>query len=126
MDYGAPPVNFQLSNKSNKNLSDISDIKDNLFSNTFNINNKINLNKEINIDKNKEENKIRININSEKLELLTHANLVELIQFIEYTCDLTLNDQRYENKTYNIFKIIKNKDKKCYDIIIDDNAKLFK
>ena len=126
MDYGAPPVNFQLNNNPNKNLSEISNIKENSFSDTFNINNKINLNNEIKVNKNKEENKIRININSKKLELLTHSNLVELIQFIEYTCDLTLNDQRYENKTYNIFKIIKNKDKKCYDIIIDDNAQLFK
>ena len=126
MDYGAPPVNFQLSNNLNKNLSEISNIKENSFSDTFNINNKINLNNEININKNKEGNKIRININSKKLELLTHSNLVESIQFIEYTCDLTLNDQRYENKTYNIFKIIKNEEKKCYDIIIDDNAQLFK
>ena len=126
MDYGAPPVNFQLSNNPNKNLSDIFDIKDNSFSNTLYINNKINLNNKIKLNKNSEENKVRININSEKLELLTHSNLVELIQFIEYTCDLTLNDQRYENKTHDIFKIIKNKDKKCYDIIIADNSQQFK
>ena len=71
---------------------------------------------------NEEKNKISISIDSEKLELLEQKNLVELIQFIEYTCDLTLNDKRYENKSYNIFKIIKSKDKKGYEIIIDDKT----
>ena len=38
---------------------------------------------------------------------------------IEFTCDIYLNDSRYVNKTCNIFKIIKNKEKRRYEIIID-------
>ena len=52
---------------------------------------------------------------------MEHKYLVELIQLIEYACDLSLNDYRYADKTYGIFKIIKNEEKKGYDIIINDN-----
>ena len=41
-----------------------------------------------------------------------------------YTCDLNLNDERYINTTYNIFKIIRNVEKNAYDIIIDDEKEV--
>ena len=71
-----------------------------------------------------EQKNVRIAIETEKLNLLEHQKLVELIQFIEYTCDLTLNDERYINTTYNIFKIIRNVEKNAYDIIIDDEKEV--
>ena len=72
--------------------------------------------------KNKEKNKykIRISIDTEKLKSLENKDLIQLIQMIEYTCDLTLNDYRYNDKTCGIFKIIESKEKKGYDIIINE------
>ena len=76
------------------------------------------------IKENKNElKKLQIAIDTEKLEHLEHKNLIELIQLIEFTCDLYLNDLRYVDKTYNIFKIINNKENKRYDIIINNNDK---
>ena len=37
---------------------------------------------------------------------------------------LHLNDERYINTTYNIFKIIRNVEKIAYDIIIDDEKEV--
>ena len=38
---------------------------------------------------------------------------------VQYTCDLSLNDYRYIDKIYGIFKIVKSKEKEGYDIIIN-------
>ena len=79
----------------------------------FGINNSRNLTRE--------QYKTQIAIKTKNLELLEHKKLIELIQLIKDTCDLSLNDYKYADKTYGIFKIIKNKESKGYDIIIDDN-----
>ena len=67
-----------------------------------------------------EQYKTRIAIDTRDLKCLEHKNLIELIQLIQSTCKLSLNDWRYIDKIYNIFKIIKNKEKDCYDIIINN------
>ena len=132
MDENAPPTYFGINNHRNRYLSQsksyvLFDIKKNRFYNSSMSKNKINSSIEKNRKKykineeEKEQYKTQIAINTKKLELLEHKYLIELIQLIEYTCDLSLNDYRYEDKTYSIFKIIKNKEKKGYDIIINDN-----
>jgi len=68
----------------------------------------------------KEQYKTLIAIDEEKLKMLEHKNLLELIHLIKFSCDLYLNDSRFVDKAYGFFKIIKNKNKKRYDIIIDD------
>ena len=131
IDESAPPIISETNN--NKNiflLQNNSCNKTNLFHNFCTINNKIEpknnikgTNLKIEEDKIEQKN-VRIAIKTEKLNLLEHQKLVELIQFIEYTCDLTLNDERYINTTYNIFKIIRNVEKNAYDIIIDDEKEV--
>ena len=132
MDENAPPTYFGINNHRNRNSSQnkpyiLFDIKKNRFYNSSMNKNKINSSIEkkrnkykINEEK-KEQYKTQIAINTKNLELLEHKYLVELIQLIEYTCNLSLNDYRYADKTYGIFKIIKNKEKKGYDIIINNN-----
>ena len=134
MDESAPPVNF-TDNKnrnrfiSHKNSYQLFNIKKKCFFNSSISKNEIHHKSKRKKDKliikeNKDElKKIQIAIDTEKLEQLEHKNLIELIQLIEFTCDLFLNDLRYVDKTYNIFKIIKNKEKKRYDIIINNNDK---
>ena len=71
-----------------------------------------------NKDKN-EEYITRISIDTQKLQQIGKKNLIELIQMVQYTCDLSLNDYRYIDKIYGIFKIVKSKEKEGYDIIIN-------
>ena len=134
MDESAPPVNFTDNKNRNRFLAhnksyQLFNIKKNCFYNSSISKNEIHhINKrkkeKLIIKESKNEHKkIQISIDTEKLEHLEQKNLIELIQLIEYTCDLYLNDLRYVNKTYNIFKIIKNKEKKRYDIIINNNDK---
>ena len=131
MDESAPPVNLTENNNRNRFLASsksyhLFNIKRNYFYNSSISKNKINnksKKKKDNIKiKNveKEPYKVNIAIDTEKLELLKQKNLVELIQLLEFTCDIFLNDSRYVNKTCNIFKIIKNKEKRRYEIIIDN------
>ena len=132
IDENAPPTFFGINARRNRYLSQsrsyvLFDIKKDHFYNSSMSKNKINCNNKENraklkIDNDKkEQNKALIGINTKKLEILEHKYLVELIQLIEYTCDLYLNDNRYADTTYSIFKIKKNKEKKRYDIIINDN-----
>ena len=131
IDESAPPIISETNNNKNIFLSQNNSCnKTNLFHNFCTINNKIEpknnikcINLKIEEDKIEQKN-VRIAIETEKLNLLEHQKLVELIQFIEYTCDLTLNDERYINTTYNIFKIIRNVEKKAYDIIINDEKEV--
>ena len=77
--------------------------------------NKINI---IKID-NKKEFETRIGINTKDLLELKKEDLLDLILFINYSCSMTLEDHRYANSNYKIFKIVKSLDKNGYDIIID-------
>ena len=114
IDESAPPIISETNNNKNIFL---------LQNNSCNKTNIKGINLKIEEDKIEQKN-VRIAIETEKLNLLEHQKLVELIQFIEYTCDLTLNDERYINTTYNIFKIIRNVEKNAYDIIIDDEKEV--
>ena len=58
-----------------------------------------------NKDKN-EEYITRISIDTQKLQQIEKKNLIELIQMIKYICYLSLNDYRYIEKTYGIFRIV--------------------
>ena len=134
MDESAPPVNFIDNKNRNRFLTynnsyQLFNIKKNCFYNSSISKNEIHHKSKRKKDKliikeNKNElKKLQIAIDTEKLEHLEHKNLIELIQLIEFTCDLYLNDLRYVDKTYNIFKIINNKENKRYDIIINNNDK---
>ena len=131
MDESAPPVNLTENNNRNiflasNNSYRLFNIKRNYFYNSSISKNKINYKSQKKKDnikiKNveKEPYKVNIAIDTEKLELLKQKNLVELIQLLEFTCDIYLNDSRYVDKTCNIFKIIKNKEKRRYEIIINN------
>ena len=132
LDENAPPTYFGINNNRNRYLSQsksyvLFDIKKNRFYNSSMSKNKINYNSKKKVNKfkksedKKELYKTQIAINTKKLELLEHKYLIELIQLIEYACDLTLSDYRYADTTYSIFKIKNNKERKRYDIIINDN-----
>ena len=132
MDDDAPPIQCNINDHQNRYLSNkkkykLFDLKNNRFYNSSTHKNKMyfksnkKTKKHSESKEKKDNHKTRIAINIEKLKELENNNLIELIQFIEFTCDLTLNDYRYANKSYSIFKIIKNKEKKGYDIIIDKN-----
>ena len=129
MDESAPPVNIIENKNMNifliyNNSYKLFNTEENHFYNSSKSKNKINhkskIEKDINktIETKKEKYKAYIAIDTERLKLLAHNNLIELIQLIEFTCDIYLNDLRYVDKTYNIFKIINNKENKRYDIII--------
>ena len=131
MDENAPPTYFGINNHKNRYLSQsksyvLFNIKKNRFYNSSMSKNKINFSikkkrKGFKInEEEKEQHKTQIEINTKKLELIEHKYLIELIHLIKFTCDLSLKDYRYANKTYGIFKIIKNKEKKGYNIIIND------
>ena len=126
MENSAPPANCELNNYKNKSKKETYQLFDNNKNQIHNFlfdNDENNFNNKSKNMKNefiKKDNTIRISIDTEKMKALPHKNLIELIQFIEFTCDLTLNDCRYVDNTYNIFKIIKNKEKGGYDIIIQD------
>ena len=91
--------------------------------------NKDNINKICNnislkiINKKENEYKTRIGISLERLKNLDKEELIDLIIYIDYTCNLTLEDKNYLDYTYKNFKTIKNTGKNCYDIIIDKNNK---
>ena len=130
MDESAPPVNIIENKNMNRFLTynnsyKLFNIEENHFYNSSKSKNKINhkskIEKDINKTTKKEKYKAYIAIDTEKLKLLSHNNLIELIQLIEFTCDIYLNDSRYIDKTYNIFKIIKNQDNKRYDIILNNS-----
>ena len=74
--------------------------------NIININNINNRNNKLfnNYDIN-EKYKTRISIKTKELEELDKKYLIELIQFIIYSCNLILEDYRYIDSTYSIFKI---------------------
>ena len=119
MNEYAPPI-FLFSDKkkyrdsSQKKSYKIFDTKKERFYNSSISKNKINFRdtrsksckKKIKKDKNKKY-KTRIAIKKDYLENLENKDLIELIQFISYTCDLTLNDDRYIGKTCGIFQIKK-------------------
>lgn len=77
----------------------------------------------INVIKKDEENEYetRIGICTEDLLKLKKEDLLDLILFIKYSCSMILEDHRYVDSGYNIFSIVKSKDKKGFDIIIDNN-----
>ena len=132
MDEDAPPVNFTGNKNRNRFLAhnnsyQLFNIRKNCFYNSSISKNEVHHKSKKKKDKliirenKREQNKTQIAIDTEKLEHLEHKNLIELIQLIEFTCDLYLNDLRYVGKTYNIFKIVKNKEKKRFDILINYN-----
>ena len=120
MDYDAPPIMNEMNCSQKSYLSE----KDSPFYSSSINENKIHLKSwknEENQDKNEtEQYKTRIAIDVEHLKKLEHKNLIELIQFIQLTCDLNLNDSRYVDKTYSIFKMVKNQERQGYDITINN------
>ncbi len=94
------------SNNNKKDDKNKNNINENI--SELNLNNKIN-----------EEYQTRIRIPFNDLIKLSKEYLVDLIQFIDYSCSLTLEDSCYTDSTFSIFKIEKNKIKQGYNIIID-------
>ena len=98
---------YQIYNKDNKqNIININNIN--------NRNNKLFNNYDIN-----EKFMTRISIKTKELEELDKKYLIELIQFIIYSCNLTLEDYRYIDSTYSIFRIEKSLNRNGYDIVIN-------
>ena len=63
----------------------------------------------------------RIRIPFNDLQKLNKEQLLDLIQFIDYSCSLTLEDPGYIGSTYSIFTIEKNEISNIYNIIINKN-----
>ena len=63
-------------------------------------------------------NKTKIGISYKELKELKNEYLIELIQFINYVCNLNIQN-KYIGCMYSIFKIVKNKATKMYHIKIN-------
>ena len=76
----------------------------------------INKNNDIN-----ENLKIFIAITFNELESLTKENLIQFIQFINYSCNLNLKDIKYSDCCCSIFEIKEKLNRNGYNIIISKN-----
>ena len=76
----------------NLNKDEYNNINQNLYNDNYNKNNI----KANNFDEINEKYMIRIGIKSNELKELSKENLIELIQFIDYSCNLTLQDIKYK------------------------------
>ena len=75
-------------------------------------------NKKYNINENLN---ISIAITFNELESLTKENLIQLIQFINYSCSLYLKDIKFSNDYCSIFGIKENLNRNGYNIVITKN-----
>mgnify|MGYP006873067439 CR=1 FL=1 len=75
-----------------------------------------------NIKYNMNENlNISIGITFSELESLTKENLIQLIQFINYSCNLSLKDIKFSYCCSSIFGIKENLNRNGYNIVISKN-----
>ena len=88
------------------------------FSLLNNINNPIDLMPNDNNQIKFNENKVKLGIPYKELIQLKNEYLIELIQFINYVCNLNIHN-KYIDCLFSIFKIIKNKKRNIYQIVIN-------
>ena len=81
-------------------------------------NNHINLMPNNNININFNENQTKLGIPYKELIKIKKEYLIELIQFITYVCNLNIQN-KYIDCLFSIFKIIKNKKRNIYQIVIN-------
>ena len=65
--------------------------------------------------------KVSIGITFNELESLTKETLIQLIQFINYSCNFNLKSIKYSNYCCNIFEIKENLNRDGYNIVISKN-----
>jgi len=107
-------INNLNSDISNDNKNKINKLQD------VNIDNE----EDLNLNMNNIENnnyKTKIGIKSKKLKTLKKDYLLDLINFINNSCILTLNNNEKVDSSYSIFKIIKKENKNCCEIIINQD-----
>ena len=65
--------------------------------------------------------KVSIGITFNELESLSKETLIQLIQFINYSCNFNLKSIKYSNYCCNIFEIKENLNRDGYNIVISKN-----